>query len=471
MSDILKSENLRQGGFRFREEFDLEGVIIFLLFIALILYQIYSGMRAMPLRESYSSLGRVLKKVEEVDRSLVILTLRDLKRYLAEGKKELPKLSPPEDELKILREIYKRLAKAHSELELIRTSQMDLLGYWVMDQILVRMWCECELLSFLGVPCEMGEDYSGSIFKESSVREEIIDIASCDVLYYLKRGELSQVRVIARKEMLSKALSIAVILIYILTSLYVISKFNWRSLLRRIANKRVPSVLNPEEPPMIKEFAFAYLLQFSAVLLFFALISSFGILRGEGDLFSLNFFAILGASILSSLVVIPLFWSKLVPPWVNRRNFFRWVKVGALRGLKLFLALSIFMIALEILINEFIMRGQLSSNPLIFFPLASGKMMWGLLLMVSVLAPVYEEVTFRGLFYGALRKYLPSLGSASLVGLTFAVIHPENPLAMLVLFSLGFILSLTFEYSGNIITPITFHSLWNIFTFVMTLLR
>jgi len=85
----------------------------------------------------------------------------------------------------------------------------------------------------------------------------------------------------------------------------------------------------------------------------------------------------------------------------------------------------------------------------------------GLIVALAVLvAPVFEEILFRGLAYPVLKKRWGLWRALVFVSLIFAVIHLHAPSAAALLV-LGIALGLAYETTGSILTPITMHSLFN----------
>jgi len=85
----------------------------------------------------------------------------------------------------------------------------------------------------------------------------------------------------------------------------------------------------------------------------------------------------------------------------------------------------------------------------------------GLIIILAViLAPVLEELLFRGIIYGFLRKK-QSLGFSCLVtSLLFALMH-THIFSFIPLFALGVAFSLTYERTRNILIPIGLHAVHN----------
>ena len=82
-------------------------------------------------------------------------------------------------------------------------------------------------------------------------------------------------------------------------------------------------------------------------------------------------------------------------------------------------------------------------------------------IMIILLAPIIEEVVFRGLFYAALKSYFPWIVSLIFSSVVFSLIH-ENILAFTLLFSLSLLLTFIYELYGKLFYPILIHSCFNI---------
>ncbi len=88
---------------------------------------------------------------------------------------------------------------------------------------------------------------------------------------------------------------------------------------------------------------------------------------------------------------------------------------------------------------------------------------------LAVLAPICEEILFRGFLYSALRKYWGILPSMLLSAFAFAGIHLDAG-GFLPLFTLGMLFAFTFERTRSILPCMIAHGLWNGGTFTMVLL-
>ncbi len=92
--------------------------------------------------------------------------------------------------------------------------------------------------------------------------------------------------------------------------------------------------------------------------------------------------------------------------------------------------------------------------------------------MVIVVAPVVEEVFFRGFFYRALRTRFPVIAAAVMDGLLFGVIHFnfEGADALLILpplALLGLIFCLVYEKTGSLFPVIGMHAFNNTLAFAV----
>ncbi|MEI8233685.1 MAG: CPBP family intramembrane glutamic endopeptidase [Verrucomicrobiota bacterium] len=99
-----------------------------------------------------------------------------------------------------------------------------------------------------------------------------------------------------------------------------------------------------------------------------------------------------------------------------------------------------------------------------FFTQAVERRDWGRILlaggMAAFAAPLTEEFLFRGYFYGTLRRHLGALPALLLVSALFASIH-MNGGTLLPLFVLAACLTLAYEATGSLWTPICIHALFN----------
>jgi membrane protease YdiL (CAAX protease family) len=83
-------------------------------------------------------------------------------------------------------------------------------------------------------------------------------------------------------------------------------------------------------------------------------------------------------------------------------------------------------------------------------------------LLIAVAAPISEEVCFRGMLFGGLRRGLARIPAALIAGLIFGGLHALTGIsAVPPLMVFGFILCLLYEKTGSIVPGILLHMLNN----------
>lgn len=83
-------------------------------------------------------------------------------------------------------------------------------------------------------------------------------------------------------------------------------------------------------------------------------------------------------------------------------------------------------------------------------------------LLIVVAAPIGEEICFRGMLFGGLRRSLSRIPAALLAGLIFGGLHALTGVsAVPPLIAFGFVLSLLYEKTGSIVPGILLHMLNN----------
>jgi membrane protease YdiL (CAAX protease family) len=84
------------------------------------------------------------------------------------------------------------------------------------------------------------------------------------------------------------------------------------------------------------------------------------------------------------------------------------------------------------------------------------------ILLIVIAAPVSEEVCFRGMLFGGLRRNLARIPAALLAGLIFGGLHALTGIsAVPPLMAFGFVLCLLYEKTGSIVPGILLHMLNN----------
>ncbi len=155
-------------------------------------------------------------------------------------------------------------------------------------------------------------------------------------------------------------------------------------------------------------------------------------------------------------------------------GWFQWkikpIKEGVLKAIGGWLMIMPLVLLIGWLMNE-IIGDQGGSNPLLELVLNSNELIPLLLLLITtvVLAPIFEELVFRGLLLPVLVSKVGKFSGVLLSALIFALAHlsvGELP----PLFVLGLGLGLMRLSSGRLFPCALMHSLWNGVTFLSLLL-
>lgn len=85
--------------------------------------------------------------------------------------------------------------------------------------------------------------------------------------------------------------------------------------------------------------------------------------------------------------------------------------------------------------------------------------------VVSVCAPVWEEIVFRGFLLPSLTRYMPLWCAIVVSAVAFALAH-FNAQRLLPLVFLGVVMGAVFARSRNLLASMLLHSLWNGFVFL-----
>lgn len=84
------------------------------------------------------------------------------------------------------------------------------------------------------------------------------------------------------------------------------------------------------------------------------------------------------------------------------------------------------------------------------------------ILLVAIAAPISEEIFFRGMMFGGMRRRIPMLVAAFLSAAVFGLLHAFTGLsAVPPLIAFGFILAVLYERTGSIVPGVLLHMLNN----------
>ncbi|MBM3496188.1 MAG: CPBP family intramembrane metalloprotease, partial [Armatimonadetes bacterium] len=82
-----------------------------------------------------------------------------------------------------------------------------------------------------------------------------------------------------------------------------------------------------------------------------------------------------------------------------------------------------------------------------------------------VMAPITEELVFRGILIRALQPNLGILGAVIVSSAIFAILHPQLPMGFLSIFALGLTFSALYWLTGSLWPSIIAHAANNTVVF------
>lgn len=186
------------------------------------------------------------------------------------------------------------------------------------------------------------------------------------------------------------------------------------------------------------------------------------LLWGEGAIAGL--LPVLGLFVTQSLLLLAAAWIAVLRPHHLgladvglRPTWPAWYRLAVAGGLICVPLAAAVNLAFQEVLGEPIENPQLQALAPEGFSWASLVTM---LLLVAVLVPFIEEIIFRGLIFGWLRKRLRFVLAAPLVALLFAVAH-QIWMLVPVLFFMGLVLAAITERSGSLWPPIILHGTFN----------
>lgn len=86
-----------------------------------------------------------------------------------------------------------------------------------------------------------------------------------------------------------------------------------------------------------------------------------------------------------------------------------------------------------------------------------------------LIAPITEEILFRGFLYATLRRYLGPLGAISLTAALFSLLH-SYAFGFLSLFLIGFLLGYLYERTGSLVASVAAHAANNLYSLLVVLI-
>ena len=137
-----------------------------------------------------------------------------------------------------------------------------------------------------------------------------------------------------------------------------------------------------------------------------------------------------------------------------------------IQGIKGWFTITPFVLIISLLVNSLI-DNQNGSNPLLEIVLNNNNYLSFILLFLTttVLAPLFEEIIFRGILLPTLSRDFGIISGIIISAFIFALAHLSLG-EMPPLFVLGIGLGITRIASGSLLSSVIMHSLWNGMTFL-----
>lgn len=105
----------------------------------------------------------------------------------------------------------------------------------------------------------------------------------------------------------------------------------------------------------------------------------------------------------------------------------------------------------------------------VFQRLDTPAQMAGFVMLAVVVAPISEEMFFRGLLHGWFKSFMPTRLSIAITSLLFGAVHWHAP-AFLPLTILGLALALVYEATASLWPSIALHAIFNLATLITMIL-
>jgi hypothetical protein len=162
----------------------------------------------------------------------------------------------------------------------------------------------------------------------------------------------------------------------------------------------------------------------------------------------------LSVTVLELLLLVPVWWLAVRKPGVGWRDLGLRGFGGRALGLGcgLMILSYFFNLIYSVILSQFGLQMQADLTPM----LAELDSPWLLLFGAVVVAPIVEEIFFRGFLFAGLRGRYGWQKAALLSAAFFAVVHLQ-PTAIVPIFLLGLIFAYLYERSGSIWPAVLMH--------------
>ncbi|MDH5681500.1 MAG: CPBP family intramembrane metalloprotease, partial [Spirochaetota bacterium] len=179
----------------------------------------------------------------------------------------------------------------------------------------------------------------------------------------------------------------------------------------------------------------------------------------------------LGAGLLVFLIIYVMVINKeKIPFKLYFKKLFNFSKSTVLSGGAAYLVAVPIVYAISY-ISGLIFEGDgLKSNPILEYLLKDTDLftLTEIAIMIVILAPLIEEIVFRGILFRHLLQWKGFMPAAIISGLIFGLVH-ANLATIIPITALGFILAWTAHRTKSITAPVVTHAIWNAMTLIFTL--
>ena len=148
---------------------------------------------------------------------------------------------------------------------------------------------------------------------------------------------------------------------------------------------------------------------------------------------------------------------------VSFKNFLNDAAAGPFCYFAFISGLFAVILAYSALLQAFEINPGAGSHPIMpILAKNKGQSTWMLAALVAVVvAPLVEELFFRGALYGWLRTRFGALASILVSSMIFAVVHPQGAMGLVPLTCIGMMLAFAREWRDSLVTPILAHACVN----------
>jgi len=182
-----------------------------------------------------------------------------------------------------------------------------------------------------------------------------------------------------------------------------------------------------------------------------------------------------GNAILILTTILTLFWPLTHGVGVRRlarvlglyfgpvKKFFADIGIAPFYYLASWLVIALVLAIYSVALTYFDVNISQGAHPIIPILLSSNdpRVPILIILLATAIAPIIEEVMFRGVLYGYLRQYLRALWAIPLSAFIFAIVHPQGAIGLVPLTAIGIMLALLREWRGSLAAPMVAHACVN----------